>query len=228
MSYGYKKYFRAIPWLYAFLRWIFYLGVSLKEKDLFCKCMKIYSKSKIRVGSKSCKGSGNVMYVGKNTVLNRVQIRVRGNNNIIRFGDNICFGNNCSFWLEGNNILISIGNDTTFSHAVHFCAQEDRMEINVGEDCMFANNIIVRTSDSHPIYDIKTNERLNPAASVRIGNHVWIAPRSIIMKKADIGDGCIVGSNTMVNKSVPANALVVGMPASIVKQDIKWTREKLF
>lgn len=222
-----KKTIRFIPYLYDLLSWIFHLYVSIKEKDLFCRCMKVYSKSKCRL-NKSCVGSGNTMFVGENTVLNCVQIRVRGKNNVIRFGDNICFGKNCSFWLEGNNILISIGSNTTFSHSVHFCAQEDGMEIIVGEDCMFANNIIVRTSDSHSIYDIKTNARLNPASSVKIENHVWVAPRSIIMKKADIGDGSIVGSNTMVNRDVPKNVLVVGMPARIVKQDIKWTREKLF
>lgn len=190
-----KNIIRSVPCLYILLKWIFRLYVSLKEKDLFCKCMKIYSKSKYGL-NKSCVGSGNSMFIGENTILNSVQIRVRGNNNVIRFGDNVCFGNDCSFWLEGNNILISIGSNTTFSHSVHFCAQEDGMEIVVGEDCMFANNIIVRTSDSHPIYDTKTKERLNPASSVKIGNHVWVAPRSIIMKKADIGDGSIVGSNT--------------------------------
>ena len=206
---------------------MFHLYISLKEKDLYIKCMKIYSKSKCGL-NKSCVGSGNLMFIGENTILNRVQIRVRGNNNVIRFGDNVSLGNNCSFWLEGDHILISIGSNTTFSHSIHFCAQENGMEIIVGEDCMFANNVIVRTSDSHPIYDIETNKRLNSASSVKIGNHVWIAPRSIIMKKADISDGSIVGSNTMVNKYIPKNVLVVGMPPKIVKQGVKWTREKLF
>lgn len=102
------------------------------------------------------------------------------------------------------------------------------MSIAVGEDCMFSNNIIVRTSDSHPIYDSTTNERLNPAASVQIGNHVWIAPSSVVMKGANIGDGVIVGSHTMVNKKVSANVLVVGMPMRVIKENVYWTREALF
>lgn len=93
---------------------------------------------------------------------------------------------------------------------------------------MLSNHIIIRTSDSHPIYDVTTRKRLNSAKSVAIGEHVWIAPDTKIMKGAIIGNGCIVGSNTMVNKSFPDNSLIVGMPAKIVKSNIYWTREKLF
>lgn len=160
--------------------------------------------------------------------MKNAKVRIRGNNNTLMIGENVLVGPRCSFWMEGNNISIVIGAGTTFTHTVHFCAQEDGTSIEVGEDCMFANNIIVRTSDSHPIYDAKTNGRLNPAASVCIGKHVWIAPSSVVMKGADIGDGVVVGSHTMVNKKIPANVLAVGMPMRIVKEDIYWTREALF
>lgn len=95
--------------------------------------------------------------------------------------------------------------------------------ITVGNDCMFSNNIIIRTSDAHTIYDLQTNERLNPAKDIIIGNHVWIAPNSRIMKGAVIEDGVVVGSNTMVTKHIPSNVLVVGMPARIVKENIGWS-----
>lgn len=93
----------------------------------------------------------------------------------------------------------------------------------VGNGCMFSNNIIIRTSDAHTIYDLQTNERLNPAKDIIIGNHVWIAPNSRIMKGAVIEDGVVVGSNTMVTKHIPSNVLVVGMPARIVKENIGWS-----
>lgn len=130
--------------------------------------------------------------------------------------------------MEGNNITIVIGAGTTFTHTVHFCAQEDGVAIEVGEDCMFSNNIIVRTSDAHPIYDIQTDIRLNPPKNVVIGNHVWIAPNTKVMKGAVIGDGAIIGSDTMVSKCIPPNSLAVGHPAKVVKHDVKWTREPLF
>lgn len=99
------------------------------------------------------------------------------------------------------------------------------MSIEIGEDCMFSNHIIIRTSDSHAIYSNETNKRINPAKPIRIGNHVWIAPGSEVMKGVVVGDGCIIGSQTMVTKDVPANCLVVGRPARVVKANIRWTRE---
>lgn len=171
-------------------------------------------------------GSGNYVEVGKNTYLNKSKIRIRGNNNRIIFYSDCYIGPDCSFWLEGNNVSIIIGSNTSFTRCVHFCAQENNMSIEVGTDCMFSNNIIVRTSDSHPIY--VNQKRINYPKPVKVGNHVWIAPNSVIMKGANIGDGSIVGSNTMVNKDVPQNSLVVGYPARIVKEDVSWTRESLF
>ena len=108
----------------------------------------------------------------------------------------------------------------------HFNAQEHDTKIIVGEDCMFSNTIIVRTSDSHPIYD-KEGNRINPAKDIIIGKHVWIAPSSVIMKGANIGDGCIIGSHSMVNKNVPSNSLSVGMPSKVVKEGVVWTRKNV-
>ena len=112
-----------------------------------------------------------------------------------------------------------------FTNDVHVNAQEDNMSIEIGEDCMFSNHIIIRTSDSHAIYSTDTNYRINHAKPIKIGKHVWVAPGSEIMKGVTIGDGCIVGSQTMVTKDVPANSLVVGRPAKIVRNNIRWTRE---
>ena len=173
-------------------------------------------------------GCGNSVVVGESTYLTKTRVKIRGNNNIVEFGEHCIIGKNCSFWAEGNNIHIIVGTSCTFTHTVHFCAQENNTSIEVGEDCMFSNKIVVRTSDSHPIYDLASSQRINMAKSVKIGNHVWIAPDSKIMKGAIIGDGAIIGSNTMVSKEVPSNALAVGTPAKVIKSNVNWTREKLF
>ena len=158
-------------------------------------------------------------------MLNDTIFKIRGNNNEIVIEDNCILGSKCSYWIEGNGSVIHIGEKTTFTQIVHFCAQEDNISINVGNDCMFSNNIIVRTSDSHPIYN-SDNERINLAKNVVIGNHVWIAPN--VMKGVNIGDGAIIGSDTIVTKSIPQNVLAVGHPAKVVKENIRWTREALF
>ena len=173
------------------------------------------------------KGENNRIIVGKNTHLNGTSFRIVGNNNTIEFGENVRIGDECSFWAEGNNIKIYIGDNSTFTRTVHVNAQEDNSVIYMGKDCMLSNTIIIRTSDSHPIYN-NEGRRINPAKSIYIGDHVWIAPNSKIMKGVTIGDGCIIGSDTMVTKDLPYRVLAVGHPAKIVKTDINWTRESLF
>lgn len=108
---------------------------------------------------------------------------------------------------------------------VHINAQEENTCIIIGNDCMFSNHIIVRTSDAHPIYDLNSNKRINLPQSILIGDHVWVAPDSKIMKGAEVGNGSIIGSNTLVTKPIPQNSLAVGIPAKVIKENVKWTRE---
>ena len=50
-----------------------------------------------------------------------------------------------------------------------------------------------------------------------IGSNVFIGARSIITKGVHIGDGVVVGAGSVVTKDVPANVVVAGNPAKIIK-----------
>lgn len=178
--------------------------------------------------SKDIKGHDNRVIIGEGSRMDTNTIYIRGNNNQLTIGKNCIFGKDCSFRMEGDNIAITIGDNSTFTRNVNFVAQENGTSIVVGEDCMFSNTIVLRTSDSHPIYSLETGARLNPAGSVVLGNHVWVAPNAKIMKGAEIGDGSVIGSDTIINKMIPPHVLAVGMPARVVKDNIEWTRDKLF
>lgn len=182
---------------------------------------RIAIKGNVTHLKKTIIGNNNTVEVNKAT-LTEVIIRIIGNGNHLVIEEGCKLGKTCSFWLEGDNNRIVIGKHTSMNRRCHLIAQE-HTNIIIGEDCMFSNTIIVRTSDSHPIYNAE-GIRINPAKDVKIGNHVWVAPSSVIMKGADIGNGCIVGSHSMVNKSVPENSLVVGMPARVVKEDVHWDK----
>ncbi len=51
----------------------------------------------------------------------------------------------------------------------------------------------------------------------RIGNDVWIGCNSTILRGVTIGDGAVIGANSLVNKSIPPYAIAVGNPAKIIK-----------
>lgn len=54
-------------------------------------------------------------------------------------------------------------------------------------------------------------------AKVQIGNDVLISANAIILKGVKLGDGCVVGAGAVVTKEVPPYAIVVGVPAKVVK-----------
>ncbi len=86
--------------------------------------------------------------------------------------------------------------------------------------------MIFRNTDSHAILDNKTGKRINPAESIEIGDRVWFGNRTTILKGVKIDDDCIVATGAIVTRNVPANSIVAGIPAKVVKSDISWRLQR--
>jgi acetyltransferase-like isoleucine patch superfamily enzyme len=52
---------------------------------------------------------------------------------------------------------------------------------------------------------------------VHIGADVWIGARVIVLPGTNIGDGAIVGAGSVVTREVPAQAIVAGNPARLIR-----------
>jgi acetyltransferase-like isoleucine patch superfamily enzyme len=62
---------------------------------------------------------------------------------------------------------------------------------------------------------------------VRVGNNVWIGYGAQILRGVTVGDNSIIGASAVVSRDVPANAVVAGIPARIVRmrdapQTLSW------
>lgn len=189
--------------------------------------VKIFGGGILYKTKKRINGNSNIIHLGRKSIIKSSTIVINGNNNKIVVGDNCVIGKGTSILIEGDNHCLTIGHNSTFTQYVHLCLQEHNTKITLGDDCMLSNHIIIRTSDSHPMYD-DSNNRINCAKDVFIGNHVWICPNVTVMKGARIGDGAIIGSGTMVTKNIPAKCLAVGFPAKVAKENIAWTRDRLW
>lgn len=176
---------------------------------------------------KRISGSNHKIIIGNNTRIENPLFYIRVINNVINIGSNCQIGSDCSFWMEGDNIKITICEGTTFTRAIHINTQEDNSIIEIGKDCMLSNHISIRTSDSHAIISQDSSTRLNPAQDVHIGQHVWIAPDTKIMKGVNIGGGYIIVSNSILTKDIPSYCLAVGSPAKAVKSNISWLRDDI-
>lgn len=102
----------------------------------------------------------------------------------------------------------------------------------IGKFCCIASDVSIQLiSDHHPnwisTYDLSVLLNGNDfekaynkntcivKGDVIIGNNVWIGERSIILPGVSIGDGAIIGANSVVTKSIPAYAIAVGSPAKV-------------
>ena len=170
-------------------------------------------------------GGGNSLSIESGTSLKNVTIKYYGSNNRVIIHKNAKI-QDVTFWFEGDNNLIEIGAGTTF-HGKCQLAACDGTKILIGDNCMFSHDIYVRTTDSHSILDCN-GSRINPAKDIIIGNHVWIGMQSIILKGTNIPNGCIVGARSILtSKIIPANSIIVGSPAKVIKEDISWCFERL-
>jgi len=55
----------------------------------------------------------------------------------------------------------------------------------------------------------------------KIGNNVYIGAGAKLLGPITIGDECVIAANSVVLKDVPNGSVVAGVPAKIVKHDIK-------
>ena len=92
-----------------------------------------------------------------------------------------------------------------------------------GNGCMLSDNIEIRTTDNHAIYDIESGERINPEQDINIGEHVWIGMGATILKGVSIADGCIIGAKSIITKSIDENNCCVVGYSKIVRRNVKWT-----
>lgn len=91
-------------------------------------------------------------------------------------------------------------------------------KIVIGDGCVIARDVIIRDYDGHSI-DIPGYHIAKP---IKIGKHVWIGNRAIILKGVTIGDGAIIAAGAIVTKDVPAGAVVAGMPVRVVRESVNW------
>jgi len=90
--------------------------------------------------------------------------------------------------------LISIGNDVCFTRGCSLLTH--------GYDWFVLRNL----------YD----EVVASSGSLNIGNNVFVGINTAILKGVTIGDNCIIGACSVVNKDVPANSVAVGNPVRVV------------
>ena len=103
----------------------------------------------------------------------------------------------------GKNVFINSG-----------CCFQDQGGIEIGNNVLIGQQVVLATLN----HDLMPEKRANMSpAPIKIGNDVWIGAHATILAGVTIGNGAVVAAGAVVTKDVPANTVVGGVPAKVIK-----------
>ena len=182
-------------------------------------------------------GTNGKVTVGEGTrFIGNVRFQLLGNNPARA---TVTIGQRCRFlsgliklYGHSQNSAITIGDGSTFESNLELHANSGK-KLTIGKDCMFSHNVDVWAGDGHTIFDVVSGKNTNsdynnlPAYKneIVLGDHVWVSKGAFILAGTHIGQGSVVGAQSVVKGSFPNNCVVAGNPGRDVKHNVAWSRD---
>jgi acetyltransferase-like isoleucine patch superfamily enzyme len=161
--------------------------------------------------------SNGPFFLGKGLEL---KIEPRGK---IRFGRFVWIGDGTK--IRCHEGAVEVGAKTVMGQE---CTISAYQHVRIGEECVIADRAMFIDFD-HGIVEVERPIRLQGIykRDVEVGNNVWIGYGACILRGVSVGDNSVIGTNAVVTKDVPANAVVAGIPARIVRMretphELRW------
>lgn len=136
----------------------------------------------------------------------------------------LSLGHGCRLDLNGKKKTLFMGDNCDFGDYVHIVAFES---VTIGNNLLCASKVFI-SDTSHGSYSCETSNQSDPSSipslrelvckPVKIGNNVWIGENVVVLSGVSIGDGCIIGANSVVTKSFGECLIIAGNPAVAIKR----------
>jgi acetyltransferase-like isoleucine patch superfamily enzyme len=122
---------------------------------------------------------------------------------------------------------VEIGEKTVMGQE---CTISAYQRVSIGEQCVIADRAMFIDFD-HGVVEVERPIRRQGIykRDVVVGSNVWIGYGACILRGVRVGDNSIVGTNSVVTRDVPANAVVAGIPARVIRMreapaELRWRR----
>ena len=92
---------------------------------------------------------------------------------------------------------------------------------DIGNYCSIGANVHIGGADhcySWYTTSARISKKVTANKRTKIGNDVWIGTGCIIKQGINIGNSCVIGANSFVNKDIPENSIAFGSPAKVWKK----------
>lgn len=106
---------------------------------------------------------------------------------------------------------IQLGQNVFINHA---CTFLDLGGIVIEDEVMIGPKVSLIT-ENHPVNPVE--RKMLELASVTIRRNAWIGANATILPGVTIGENSVIAAGSVVTKDVPANTVVAGVPAKVVK-----------
>ena len=186
---------------------------SIALPRLFARCGR-----GLAVGKGGVVRQPNRISVGSGVILeDYVTLDVRSNEEnpaSIEIADNVFIGRYTIIAAKGGAVKLGRGCNISTS-----CRVATQSGVEIGESVLIAAYAYIGPGN-HRFDGADTpfmNTGMDLKGGVKIGNNCWIGAHSTILDGVTIGEGAVVGAHAFVREDVPPRAIVVGVPARVVK-----------
>lgn len=137
----------------------------------------------------------------------------------VEMGDNVSIGDFSRIVISTslNNLgeFIAIGNNVGIGEFAYLGGAGG---LEIGND-VIAGQYFSCHPENHVFTDLEKPIRLQGVErkGIKIGNNCWLGSKVTILDGVELGDGCIVAAGALVNQSFPANSIIGGVPAKLIK-----------
>lgn len=145
----------------------------------------------------------------------RTKLHMRENSKLVLRGMNQ-IGRGSLIWILEDGVVDIAGGGFTAGNNMIIAKER----ISIGKNCQIAWGVTISDHDFHRTYTNGVQNR--ETAPVIIGNGVWIGMNATILKGVEIGDSAIIAAGALVTKNVPAHAMVAGVPARVIKENVEF------
>jgi acetyltransferase-like isoleucine patch superfamily enzyme len=108
------------------------------------------------------------------------------------------------------------------------CTISAYQHVSIGRECIIADRVMIIDFD-HGMVEVERpiREQGIYKRDVDVGHNVWIGYGACVLRGVTIGDNAVVGTSSVVTGEVPANAVVGGIPARLIRmrdtpQTFRW------
>ncbi|OLE36275.1 MAG: acetyltransferase [Actinobacteria bacterium 13_1_20CM_3_68_9] len=149
-----------------------------------------------------------LLFLGKRL---EIQIGKRGR---VRFGRFVWIGDGTKIRCHEGEVVIGaktvLGQECTISAYQH---------VRIGEQCVIADRAMFIDFD-HGTVEVERPIRIQGIykRDVDVGSNVWIGYGACILRGVKVGDNSVIGTYAVVTKDVPANSVVGGIPARVIRE----------